>query len=194
MVLANTVSSWSPRLEFGTDVRAAEVAIGGLLALGVVRWRAQLHARAPLIDLCGAAAVAVLLGLFLAADYSPPWLLHGGFSVVALVSGTAIAGVLSHGHCHRLLAARPMVAVGRWSYAIYLVHWPLFLVLTPERTHLDGLALVVLKCAVAVTVALVVHLGIERPARRLDVSARTAIAAWLGAAVAITVVAATTLA
>ena len=194
VVLANTVSSWSPRLEFGTDVRAAEVAIGGLLALGVARWRAQLHARASLVDLSGAAALAILLGLFLAADYSPPWLLHGGFSVVALVSGTAIAGVLAHGHCHRLLAARPMVAVGRWSYAIYLVHWPLFLVLTPERTGLDGVALVVGKCTLALVVAVVLHLGVERPARRLDVPARTAIIAWLGAAVAITVVAATTLA
>ena len=42
-IAANLVSNWSPRLEFGTDVRAGEIAIGALLAVVVDRKSTRLN-------------------------------------------------------------------------------------------------------------------------------------------------------
>lgn len=189
-LLANVVSSWNPRLEFGTDVRAGEVAVGGLLALAVVRsgpWRAQ---RAAALDTIGWAALAVIVGLFLAADYTPPWLLRGGFAAVAMVSALAVAGVLAHGSLSRTLGLAPLVAVGRWSYSLYLVHWPLFLVLTPERVHVRGVALVTVKVVVAGALAVALHHLVEQPARRSAVSdTRRVVSSWLAASSVLSIVA-----
>jgi peptidoglycan/LPS O-acetylase OafA/YrhL len=189
-LLANVVSSWNPRLEFGTDVRAGEVAVGGLLALGVLRsaaWRAQ---RATHIDRIGWAALVALVVLFLTADDTPRWLLRGGFTVVAMVSALAVAGVLAHGSLSAALGRTPLVAVGRWSYSLYLVHWPLFLVLTPERVHVRGVALVVVKVAVAGVFAVALHHLVEQPIRRSAVSdTRRVVGSWLVASSVLSIVA-----
>jgi peptidoglycan/LPS O-acetylase OafA/YrhL len=188
IVLANVVSNWQPRLEFGTDVRAAELAVGGLLAL-LVRYRRELLQPSRLLDLAGAVAAAVLFALFMLADYDPPWLLRGGFTVVALVTATLVASVLSHGSMHRMLSVRPLVRIGTWSYSLYLVHWPIFLVLNPDRVGFDGIGLVLVKVAAAFVVAVGVHAAIEQPLRRRDVAPRTAVFAWLMASGVVSVLA-----
>lgn len=190
LALANTVSDWSPRLEFGTDVRAAELAVGCLLAIALHGRRDRLASRSATADVVGAAAVLGLIVLFLTAG-TAPWLLRGGHTLVALVSATAIVGVLAHGRLHRLLAAGPLVAVGRWSYALYLVHWPVLLVLTEERTSLDGVALVVVKIAVATTLAIGLHRLVEQPVRALRSPARPTVLAWLGASALVSLLALT---
>ena len=127
--------------------------------------------------------------LFLTADYSPPWLLRGGFTVVALVTSIAIVGVLAHGVLDAALAAPPLVALGRISYSLYLVHWPVILVMTPDRTGLDGWALVAAKSIVAVAIATALHVLVEQPVRaRTDVSTRTTVLVWLAASACVTVV------
>ena len=188
LAIANTVSDWAPRLEFGTDVRAAELAVGCLLAIAWRGRREQLTARPAVADAVGGAAVAGLIVLFLTAG-TAPWLLRGGHVLVALVSATAIVGVLAHGRLHRVLAVAPLVAVGRWSYALYLVHWPVFLVLTEERTNLDGVALVAVKLAVAGGLGIALHLLVEQPVRRLHTSTRTTVTSWLVASALVSVLA-----
>jgi peptidoglycan/LPS O-acetylase OafA/YrhL len=188
IVLANVVSDWSPRLEFGTDVRAAELAIGGLFAL-LVRHRPDLLTQRRALDLAGAAAAAALVVLFLFADYSPPWLLRGGFAAVALVSATLVAAVLAHGRVASVLEWAPLVRVGTWSYSLYLVHWPIFLVLTADRVGFDGVGLVAVKVAAASIVAVALHLSVEQPLRHRNVAPRAAVLAWLGASVGVSVLA-----
>jgi hypothetical protein len=58
------------------------------------------------------------------------------------------------------------VAVGVVSYGVYLYHWPLFLWLSPERTHLDGLPLFAVRLVVTFSAATASYLLIERPYRR----------------------------
>ena len=106
----------------------------------------------------------------------------------------AITSVLAHGRVHRSLALVPFVAVGRWSYSLYLVHWPVFLVLSPERTGIDGVALVAVKIAVATAVAVALHLLVEQPLRASTASTRTTVTAWLATSVAAGVLAAVVLA
>ncbi len=183
IVLASAVSDWSPRLEFGTDVRAAELAVGCLLAIAVGSRRDRLVARATVADVVGFAALAGLVTLFVAAG-TAPWLLRGGHVVVALISATVVAAVLAHGRVHAALAAPPLVSLGRWSYSLYLVHWPVFLVLSRDRTGIDGVSLVLVKLAVAFVLALVLHRLVEQPLRTIDAPARRVVAAWLATSAA----------
>jgi peptidoglycan/LPS O-acetylase OafA/YrhL len=190
LTAANVASDWHPRLEFGTDVRAAELAVGGLLALAVTRWGERIRGRRTTLDAVGIVALAALAVLFLTADYSPPWLLRGGFTAVAVVSAAAIAGMLAQGRAARLLAAAPIVAVGRWSYSIYLVHWPVFLALDDDRVGVGGVRLVVVKCVAALVAGYALHVLVEQPFRRArDPALARTVIAWLAVSAAITMMA-----
>lgn len=191
ILLANTVSDWHPRLEFGTDVRAAEIAIGGLVALGWRRWGGRLANRAATADAAGFVGLAALLVLFQFADSTPPWLLRGGYSVVAVATASVIVGLLAHGRLAAMLGTRPLVAVGRISYSLYLVHWPLMLVCTPARVGANGWVLIGIKVAVSAAAALVLHHTVEQPIRQLTaLRTRTTVGMWLGASLAVTALAA----
>lgn len=188
LVLANTASSWSPRLEFGTDVRAGELAVGCLLAVVVRRRRAALVARARTLDLVGTLGLAAMAVLFATAG-TAPWLLRGGHVALAFVWAAVIAAVLAHGRVAGVLSWVPIVRVGRWSYAAYLVHWPVFLVLSPDRTGVDGVPLVALKIAVATVLAVALHQLVEQPLRRWQAPLSTTMITWLAASGAASVLA-----
>jgi len=188
VLLANVVSDWHPRLEFGTDLRAAELAVGGLLALAHRRLGHRLTS-SPVVDLAGWGALAALLVLFHLGDYDPAWLLRGGFVAVAVLSATVVTAALSHGTLHRVLAAGPLVQLGKLSYSWYLVHWPVLLVLNEDRVGIGGWPLVAVKGAVSLALAAVVHLAIEQPVRRLQLPTGRTVALWLGASAAVTLLA-----
>jgi hypothetical protein len=65
----------------------------------------------------------------------------------------------------RALGARPLVAAGLVSYGLYLYHWPLFWWLSPERTGLDGPALLSVRLVATAAVALASYRWLEQPIR-----------------------------
>ena len=138
-------------------------------------------------DALAGVGVAVLVGLFLLADYTPPWLLRGGYSLVAMVTAFTVAGLLQHGRVAAALAVRPLRWLGTISYSLYLVHWPVYSVLTSDRTNLDGVSMVLLLLAVAVAIAWALHVLVERPVRRMDTAPLPTIAVGLAVAAALTV-------
>jgi peptidoglycan/LPS O-acetylase OafA/YrhL len=189
VVLALTVSDWSPRLEFGTDVRAAEVAVGVLLAVLVRSGSLRLRG-AAVGDLVAGAGLAVIVSAFFWVDLTPPWLLRGGYALLALVSAATIAGLLAHGRVAGALSGRPIVGLGRISYSLYLVHWPAMSVLTQARTGIDGVPLVVVQLAVALILAVALHRLVEQPVRQLPPTpVRVALVAHVVGAAAITALA-----
>jgi peptidoglycan/LPS O-acetylase OafA/YrhL len=193
IVLANTVSDWHPRLEFGTDLRAGEIAVGVALALLLSGPRAPAWS-ARTADVVGGLGLAALVICFLFVDYHPPWLLRGGYAVIALVTAITITGVLRHGLLDRMLSGRAIVGLGRISYSLYLVHWPVMMLLTRERLHLHGVRHAAAVIVVAVVVAVVLYVVVEQPIRRGRPTAlRPTLVAHVLAATAISVVAWTTL-
>jgi peptidoglycan/LPS O-acetylase OafA/YrhL len=189
VVLANTITDWFPHLEFGLEMRAGELAMGCLLAIVLRRYPSFLHGRERAADLAGAVAVGALILFLLFADWDPPWLLRGGFTVIAVTTSVAILGVLAHGTVARALSAGPLVQIGRWSYALYLVHWPVILVLTAKRVGHDRWALVAVQVAVIFAMAILLHLLVEQPIRnRTDVSARTTVIAWIAGLLFVTAI------
>lgn len=179
------------RAYYGTDVRAAEFAIGGLAALAL--WRADRpgllrprpsHSRGA--ELVGMAALVAGAALWWGAGPDVWWADRGGLAVYALVVTVPViaAATLAVGPVSRLLELAPLVWLGTVSYGLYLYHWPLFLLLTPERTGLDDWPLFALRLAVTSAVAVASYHLLEQPVRRRRVleDRRRARTAWLGGA------------
>lgn len=189
VIASNTISDWHPRLEFGTDVRAAEVAVGVALALLLSGPRAPAWSPRT-ADLWAGAGVVAIVAAFLFVDYDPPWLLRGGYTAVALVTAVTITGLLRHGRVERLMGQRWLVGLGRISYALYLVHWPVMSVLTSERLHLHGVRQALVQAAAAVLLAVVLHVLVEQPIRRGRLTGiRSTVAAHVAASALITALA-----
>ena len=56
--------------------------------------------------------------------------------------------------------------VGDISYEMYLWHWPLYLVLTPDRLGLGGAALLAVRLSAVVALSAVTHFYVGEPIRR----------------------------
>jgi peptidoglycan/LPS O-acetylase OafA/YrhL len=168
-------------LEFSTLTRIGEILAGCALAL-LLDQRPQLLAGSTRwLAIAGPSALVVIVLLAATNDYDPPWLLHGGYSLVSILSAVLVMSLLAPSRVSTVLSRRPLVVVGVASYSLYLVHWPVMLILTPDRTGLDEWPLVALKLAVASLVAAVLHLVVEQPLRRQSVGHRNVFIAWAAA-------------
>ena len=169
------------RLEFGTDSRGAELLAGCGLALLLHR-RADLPQRMrSALAVAGPLAVAIVAALVATTDYDPPWLLRGGYAGLSLVSAVLVASLLIDGPLSRFFATTPTVVVGRLSYSWYVVHWPVVLIVDAELDGLDRWPLVVAKVAASFVAAVVLHLTVEQPLRRVESGARAVTTAWIAA-------------
>jgi len=187
------VSGPQYRLEFGTDSRGSELLAGCGLAL-LLHVRPTLTIRhAGRLAVAGPVAAALLVVLALTTDYDPPWLLRGGYAAISLVSAVLVASLLVPTPLTRALSARPTVAVGRLSYSWYVVHWPVILILTADRTGLDRWPLVGLKVAVSLGAAAALHVAIEQPVRRQTWPTGRTVLLWFGVSGAVLLVALATL-
>ena len=111
----------------------------------------------------GIVGFVAILALASTTDYDPPWLLRGGYGAVSAVSTVLVASLLLPGPLTWLLAQAPFVAVGRMSYSLYVVHWPIILIMT--SIGIDGWPLLVVKVVASLVAATVLHLTIEQPMR-----------------------------
>ncbi|MFM8848316.1 MAG: acyltransferase family protein [Actinomycetota bacterium] len=148
---------------YGTHLRAAELLVGALLAV--------LLASRPRIGsvrgagVLGGTAFVALIGLMVVAKPADTWLYRGGLAGVALLSVAIVLSASRDGVVARALSVRPAVAVGRASYSIYLVHWPLIVLMNPDRMGFDGWGLDVVRVAASFAVGWVVWRLIEDPVR-----------------------------
>jgi peptidoglycan/LPS O-acetylase OafA/YrhL len=174
-VVASTAWMWllfdpfedPSRLYFGTDTRLAGLLVGATLAF---LWQPgrEVPARARLpLDFVGMGALAALAGLTLASDEFAPFLYKGGFLLVAVITALAIvAAVQPRGLLGRGLGWFPIRWIGLRSYAIYLWHWPIFVVTRPQDVGLDGVELFVLRVGVTLAAAELSFRFVERPVRQ----------------------------
>jgi peptidoglycan/LPS O-acetylase OafA/YrhL len=159
------------RIYLGTDTRASELLVGGLLA--VLLFNAKVTgrlARRGVVQL-----VAVILGLFalIAAivlwsrtPQDAQWLYHGGFTVYAIVSATFItAAILPVGPVAWVLSLAPLRHIGRISYGLYLYHWPVFLALR-QKARLDEWSLLLVGLPITFALAELSYRYLEMPIRR----------------------------
>lgn len=172
--------------EWGTHVRAPEIAAGAILACVLFLMKRQPKGRVA--EILGWAAFATLLALFLFTAKTQWWLFHGGFALVSVVSVGVLIGLLADGPLSRVLGWRPLALLGTMSYAIYLVHWPVRVAIVPENVGgLDGASLAALRLVVALVLAALLHFGVERPfMKRFPASPRRVFLIWIGVSLVVT--------
>jgi peptidoglycan/LPS O-acetylase OafA/YrhL len=162
------------RVFLGTDTRAGELMVG----VAGAAWFASPDRRRALLTAGGRIAVAVGAALVAgAAGYlvlyggghvglpSGEWLTSGLLPVTAVVSLSVITVTLvQRGPIAAVAKLRPLQWLGRISYALYVIHWPLIVVanqLWPQRS----LARVVVLGAASIGLAVLSGRLLERPIR-----------------------------
>jgi len=157
------------RIYYGTDTRAQSLLVGALLAV-VLSSTAGVTRRASRTVLHTAAiASALALGwIWATTNGVDGWQYNGGFLLAALLVAVVITSVTQAsdvGPLGRVMSFGPLCWIGMISYGLYLWHWPLYVVLTKERTGLDGTALLLVRLACTFAVATVSFYLLERPIR-----------------------------
>jgi len=156
------------RAYFGTDTRSFELLAGAALALGVGFPGTAAARRVPprvTAALAGLAVVGTAV-LWATVRETSGWLTRGGLWGVSALSCALLVGALAGGRLSRVLGARPLVAVGRRSYGVYVYHWPLFLLISRDSVGLHGLGLVAARVAATGGVAAASFRWLEQPIRR----------------------------
>jgi len=152
---------------YATFTRASEFLAGALVAVALGRPRPF----ASPVARRAAAAVGTPALVALAATWSrttdgDAWLYRGGFPLVAALSTVVLVACLQGGWLARALGAAPLRELGRRSYGVYLVHWPVVLWLTGERVALHGWPLRLLQLAVIGALAWASFAWLEQPIRQ----------------------------
>ena len=157
------------RVYFGTDTRAASILLGVALAAWIaVRGPVASSASGAGTQAVGLVGAGVLAYAWTHTDGSAEWLYRGGMFGLAVAAVAVIAAVSAPrpGVLHRALSVSALRALGLISYGTYLWHWPVYLVLAPDRIGIDGWPLVVVRISVTLVVATASYVVVEQPIRR----------------------------
>jgi peptidoglycan/LPS O-acetylase OafA/YrhL len=149
---------------WATPARLAEILVGALL--GVMLHGRTRRAHPPVFGLLAPAGLAVIVWAAVAWPRSTGPAYSGWLPVFALASVALIAGLQVPSWLRTVLSCRPLVVLGALSYGVYLVHWPVFVVLDAERTRLPTVPLFALRLVVTFALAVVSFRRLESPVRR----------------------------
>ena len=152
------------RVYYGTDVRAAELLIGALAALAF-----HSRARATLVTACRWLVPVAAVGIAWSwghAHETSPLLGRGGLALHAVGVAILLVAVAAPGPTASAAACWPLRQIGLLSYGIYLIHWPVFLWMTPLRTGWSITTTDVARLAVTLVLALLSYHLVEQPIRR----------------------------
>jgi peptidoglycan/LPS O-acetylase OafA/YrhL len=154
---------------YGTHTRLGELLVGVVLAYAVLSpaFRrlmetprgATVLRYGPLVALAGLAWLWSTTSLYSSN-------LFGGVTLVnALLTAFVVLAVTIPGPATSALSWLPLRAVGIISYAAYLVHWPIYLLLDEDRTGLDSNLLFLARLGATLAVAALLTWVVERPIR-----------------------------
>ena len=148
---------------FSPLTRAWELAIGALLAVCVPRLGRLPAGIAPWLSWVGLGAVAGSALLFDASSAFP------GYAASLPVAGTAMvvaAGTIAPRRgAEKVLALAPFQRLGKWSYSLYLWHWPVLIIAEQQARHSLPMGEKAALVALALVLAVISHHAVENPVR-----------------------------
>ncbi|MGQ0679402.1 MAG: acyltransferase family protein [Actinomycetota bacterium] len=158
------------RAYYGTDTRVGTVLLGAALAFVWMPGQRSARPRrmgSAMRDVAGLGSVGLLAWIIYSWNEFNELLYLGGFSAVALLSMIAVAVSAHPGWLSRhLLGNPPMRWLGRRSYAIYLWHWPVFMLTRPNLdVDLTGYPLLTLRLGITLVLATATYHLVEKPVR-----------------------------
>ncbi len=158
------------RVYIGTDTRASSLLLGALFAAAPMR-RAALALASRLAGafsiVVGVVVVTIGLSWFLIDGPSSTWLFRGGLFAHSLCSAALVAACAARpaATASRWLGWAPLRVTGVLSYSLYLWHWPMYALLSEQRTGLSGWSLLVLRIAASFAAAAISKVVVEDPVR-----------------------------
>lgn len=145
MALLLDPSGDTTRVYYGTDARAAELLAGSLVALALPGSADKDDRRAKtgtgatvLATIVGVVCLAALLAGFVLANGEDPLMYRGGYLAAALVTTALLANVkLPECPLGRALSVAPLRWLGTRSFSVYLVHYPMLILMNPATRTTD---------------------------------------------------------
>ena len=127
-----------------------------------------------------AVGLPVLIVLAFTVEGSTGSLYDGGLTAIAVIAALVVLGALftpADFPTTRVLASRPFVAVGTWSYSLYLWHFPLFFLLREHAGTWPAAGRTIVGWVLAFAAAIASYRFVERPFLRRPAKAAGAAAA-----------------
>lgn len=177
-------------LYYGTHTRVAELAVGALLALVLVRRGHLVEFSSRLTGVlagAGALSFVAIVGMVATVDATDEWTYRGGLLLVALLAAVVVAASTQPlSGVAKVLACEPLPQLGRLTYGGYLFHWPIYLWLDESTTGLEDGRLLLVRLLATFAVALLSYEVLERPIRAGVLARRVAPLAWANSVIALT--------
>jgi peptidoglycan/LPS O-acetylase OafA/YrhL len=157
------------RVYYGTDTRAQSLLTGAVLAM-LLPQLGFLHRQLPgyALQLAALFCAAFIGWTWVTTSGDSSFLYRGGFLLLALAVAVVIAASVQPkvGPLGRVLSLPPLRGLGLISYGVYLWHWPVYLVLTPDRMGWSGYELFAVRVLATLAISLASYHLIEMPVRR----------------------------
>ena len=154
---------------YGTHTRVGEVLVGVVLAYAVLSPAFRRLMETPrgtsVLRFGPFVALAGLAWLWSTTSLYSSNLFGGITAINALLTAFVVLAVTVPGPASSALGCLPLRAIGVISYAAYLVHWPIYLLLDEDRTGLDSNLLFLARVGATLAVAALVTFALERPIR-----------------------------
>ncbi|HEX3394210.1 MAG TPA: acyltransferase family protein [Acidimicrobiales bacterium] len=172
MILLYDPSVDPSRVYYGTDTRIAAIFVGAALACVSKAWAGKRWVSGPKrklrLEIAGVVSLGILVWCVANVSQFDARLYRGGFLLVALAAVVVVAVGADRQRTvvARVLGMRPLVWLGKRSYAIYLWFWPVFMLSRPHAdVDLSGNTLLALQLAVILALAAASYRFVEVPCR-----------------------------
>lgn len=161
------------RAYMGTDTHGLALAAGTVAGIVVVlretrgRRSSTPRPRSAVSAVLSPVVLLAIVALSVCADtYRADWLYYGGFAMAAALFATLAVLLTQPGPLSVALSVRPLAAVGRMSYAIFLVHMPVIWLTRDLLYTGSDLLVLVVSLPTTLLIAAVIHHLFSEPLRR----------------------------
>ncbi len=150
---------------FGTQTRLLEFLAGAALGTSASAWMASGAASRAWVHRIGRVAALLIVATLILVDRASSWLYAGGIYLFAIPVVAVVAAIeLREPLLERSLAIRPLRWLGRAALSIYVLHWPMFVLIDDVAPASTPAALLAgAKIVVGIAVGAIGHRLVERP-------------------------------